>query len=61
VKTRIIIHELHNLLNMLKGFTAGYKSSNSKEMLIEKEGQVYKITIEEIGRGAVEDFIDNTI
>lgn len=61
MKTRIIMHELHNLLNMLKGFTAGYKSSNGKEMLIEKEGQVYKITIEEIGEGSVEDFIDNTI
>ena len=61
MKTRIIMHELHNLLNMLKGFTTGYRSSNGKEMLLEKEGFVYKVRIEEVGEGSIEDYIDYMI
>lgn len=61
MSTRKIIHELHNLLNMMKGFTAGYKSSNDKQMLLENDGTVYKITIEPVGKGSVEDFINDSI
>lgn len=56
--TRNIIHQLHNLLNMIKGFSAGYTSSNDQEMLIEKEGVVYKISIETIGEGTIEEHFD---
>lgn len=50
-----MIHELSTLLNMIKGFTAGYTSNNNKEMLVEKDGQVYKLTIEKVGSGTVAD------
>ena len=59
--TKKLIHSFHNIFNMLKGFTAGYKSSNDNQMLIENEGVVYKVTIEAVGEGTVEDFIDKEI
>lgn len=47
-----IIIELHNVLNMIKGITAGYGSRTLKEdfMLIEREGDgVYQVQITKIG------------
>lgn len=61
MNTRSLIHKLHEVLNLLKGFTAGYKSSNAEEMLMGYEGKVFKITITPIGEGEVEDYIDKSI
>lgn len=51
-----IISKLHDILNLIKGFEAGYTSSNNKAMLIKNENKVYRIVIEELGEGEVKDF-----
>lgn len=45
---RKAIHEISDNLNRMKGFEAGYTTSNNKEMLITLKNKVYKITIEEL-------------
>lgn len=58
---RKLIQTLHNVLNLIKGFETGYTTSNDSQMLIENEGSVFKITIEKVGEGKVEDFIKTEI
>ena len=43
-----LIHKLHRILNLCKGFEAGYSSSNNDRMLIEHEGKRYAVKIVEI-------------
>lgn len=61
MKNMKLIHQLHTVLNMIKGFTAGYTSSNKDQMLVEHEGAVYKVTLEYLGEGAVEEHIKSSL
>lgn len=50
-----LIQEFHSILNRLKGFSAGHSSSNQSEMLVQHHDEVYKITIEKVGNGPIEE------
>lgn len=56
-----IIFKLHDILNMIKGFEAGYTSKNSKSMIVKFECKNYKVTIEELGEGEVIDYINSEL
>ena len=43
-----LIFKLHEVLNMIKGFTAGYTSSNKNSFIMDYENKRYKVTLEEI-------------
>jgi len=53
-----LIHELHVILNRLKGFEAGYTSQNQSSMLVKQDGLIYKVSIEQVGEGEIEDHFD---
>ncbi|MFE8701176.1 hypothetical protein ACFYKX_11275 [Cytobacillus sp. FJAT-54145] len=53
-----IIHKLYEVLNLVKKLEAGYTSANPKAMLVSYENKVYKMTLEEVGEGKVEDHIN---
>ena len=46
-----IVAKLHDALNRLKGFDAGFTSSNKNQMIINYNGANYKVTLEYIGEG----------
>lgn len=48
MNNRKIIHSLSDNLNRIKGFYAGYTTSNSTEMLISFEDKTYKLNIQEV-------------
>lgn len=53
-------HKLHEILNMVKGFTAGYTTSNIDSILMSYEDKVYKVTLTEVDKGEVtHDLIKN--
>jgi hypothetical protein len=49
-----LVHELHTILNMLKGFRAGYTSRNDSQMMIGYKKKIYKVTIEEVDEGKLD-------
>ena len=56
-----IIQELHQVLNLMKDFTAGYSTKNMDKglMIVEHEGKRYTLKIVEIenpSERAVDDF-----
>jgi hypothetical protein len=53
-----ILWKLHTLLNDLKGFRAGHTSRNHSSMIVEKDNKVYKLSLEELGEGTVEDYMN---
>ena len=54
---RLII-KLHQVLNMIKGFEVGYSTGNKTQCIINHEGKLYKINIEELNvAGTEENFI----
>jgi hypothetical protein len=55
---RGLIHYLHSILTVLKGFEAGYTTSNNSQMIISNGGKVYKLTLEEVGEGQVDDYMN---
>jgi hypothetical protein len=53
-----LIQELNSILNRLKGFSAGHSSSNQTEMLVQHNDDVYKITVEKVGKGSIENHMN---
>lgn len=53
-----LIYKLHLILNALKGMAAGHSSHNRNEMIVEKDNKVYKLSLEELGEGKVEDYMN---
>jgi len=53
-----LIHKLYTILNQIKGFESGYTTSNSKAIIINFKGNNYKVTIEELGDGSIDEYID---
>lgn len=49
--------KLHNILNDMKKFCAGYSSSDKNSMIIKFEDKVYKAEFTELGEGEVKDFM----
>lgn len=43
-----VIYKLHAVLNMIKGYEAGYTTKNSSEMLISTNGRTYKLSLEKV-------------
>ena len=43
-----IIHKLHQILNELKDFKAGYSSSKNNKMLIQYQGEFYAVRLEKL-------------
>lgn len=52
-----VIAKLHDALNMLKDFDAGYTTRNKKQMIVKFEGVNYKVTLEEIGEGDIAEHL----
>lgn len=50
-----IIILLHNVLNRLKGFDAGYSSSHGDKMVLLHEGKYYLLKLEELPEVVVTD------
>ncbi len=43
-----LIHKLHEILNLCKGFEVGYSGGDKDHMLIEYDGKRYAVKIAEI-------------
>lgn len=52
------LSKLHNVFILIKGINSGYSSSNNKQMLVENDGEVFLLSIEKVGDGKVEDFME---
>lgn len=47
-----IILELHQVLNLIKGFTTGYSGKNKEQMVILQDKSLYRVTFELIKEDA---------
>ena len=45
---RELISEMHRILNLIKGFVAGYSSRSDDQMMIDYKGKRYMLTLEEL-------------
>lgn len=45
---RELISEAHRILNLIKGFVAGYSSRSPDQMMIDYKGKRYMLTFEEL-------------
>ena len=43
-----MIVQLHTVLNLIKGFVAGYGSNSNDQMMIDYQGKRYMVTFEEL-------------
>lgn len=46
-----LVHKLHDILNSLKGFEAGYTTKNLDSMVMQYDGKIYRIDIKQIDEG----------
>jgi hypothetical protein len=53
-----IVTKIAEGLDRLKGFRTGYSTATKDKLLVEIGGKVYLATIEELGEGEVEGFLN---
>lgn len=51
--------KLHNILNEMKRFGAGYSSGDKSAMIIKYEDKVYLAEFTELGEGEVSDYMNH--
>ena len=54
---RDLIIKLHAVLNIIKGFVAGYTTSVKDQMMIDYKGKRYMVTFEELCNSDEEEMI----
>jgi hypothetical protein len=52
-----LISKLHNILNELKNFDAGYSTNVEDKMIIKHHDKVYLVELTEMGEGEVSDYL----
>jgi len=55
---RELIIEVHRMLNLIKGFTAGYTTTVKDQMMIDYKDKRYMVTFEELCNVEDEEMID---
>lgn len=55
--TKSLQHDLHDILNMLKGYQAGYSTSNKTSLVVKRNAVNFKVEIKPLGSGDIEDWI----